>query len=29
MASVMCLLFGMLEEDILEYTNVKYHLCTL
>ena len=28
-ASVMCLHFSMREEDILQYTNGKYHLCTL
>jgi hypothetical protein len=29
MASVMCLHFTMLKEDILEHTNGKCHLCTL
>ena len=29
LASVMCLHFGMQEEDILERTNAKCHLCTL
>ena len=29
MASVMCLHFNMQEEDILEHTNGKCHLCTL
>ena len=29
MASVMCLHFSMQEEDILEHTNAKCHLCTL
>ena len=29
MASVMCLHFCMQEEDILEHSNGKYHLCTL
>ena len=29
MASAMCLHFNMQEEDILEHTNGKCHLCTL
>ena len=29
MASVMCLHFSVHEEDILEHTNSKFHLCTL
>ena len=29
MASVMCLHFSMQEEDILEHSNDKCHLCTL
>ena len=29
MASVMCLHLSMHEEDILEHTNGKCHLCTL
>ena len=29
MVGVMCLLIDMQEEDILEHTNVKCHLCTL
>ena len=29
MVSVMCLLFGMQEEDIIEHTNGKCHLSTL
>ena len=29
MTRVMCLYFSMHEEDILEHTNVKCHLCTL
>ena len=29
MASVMCLYFCMQEEDIVEHTNGKCHLCTL
>ena len=26
--SVMCFHFSMLEEDMLEHTNDKYHMCT-
>ena len=29
MGSVVCLQFSMQEADIIEYTNVKCHLCTL
>ena len=29
MASVMCLYFSMQEEDIVEHTRGKCHLCTL
>ena len=29
MASVTCLHFSMQEEDILEHTNGKCHMCTL
>ena len=29
MASVMCLYLSMQEEDNLEHTNAKRHLCTL
>ena len=29
MASVMCLNFNMQEEDIIQHTNGKCHLCTL
>ena len=29
MESVMCLNYNMQEENILEQTNAKYHLCTL
>ena len=29
MASVMCLRFGVQEENGLEHTNAKCHLCTL
>ena len=29
MVSVMCLHFIMQEEDILEHTNAKCHVCTL
>jgi len=29
MASVMCLQLRMQEEDILEHTSVRFHLCTL
>ena len=29
MACVMCLLFGMQEEDVLEHTNAMCQLCTV
>ena len=29
MAIVMCLHYGMQEEDNFEHTNAKCHLCTL